>query len=52
MSGSLKIFSIGSFEQEVQLYGDAYIGEWVHDFSFELAVFVCIAEITAFSQML
>lgn len=47
VSGLLKIFSIGSFEQEVQLYGDAYIGEWVHGFSFELAVFVCIAEMIA-----
>ena len=30
LSGLLKIFSLSAFEQEVQLYGDTYIGEWVH----------------------
>lgn len=47
LSGLLKIFSLRAFEQEVQLYGDAYIGEWVHAFSFEIAVVVCAAEIMA-----
>lgn len=47
LSGLLKIFSLRAFEQEVQLYGDAYIGEWVHAFSFEIAIAVCAAEIIA-----
>lgn len=47
LSGLLKIFSLRAFEQEVQLYGDAYIGEWIRDFSFEIAVLVCAMEIIA-----
>lgn len=47
LSGMLKIVSLRSFEQEVLLYGDAYIGEWVHSFSFEIALLVCVAEIVA-----
>lgn len=47
LSGLLKIFSLRAFEQEVQLYGDAYIGDWVRDFSFEIAVLVCALEIIA-----
>lgn len=47
LSGWLKIFSLRAFEQEVQQYGDAYIGEWVRDFSFEIALLVCVAEIIA-----
>lgn len=47
LSGLLKIFSLRAFEQEVQLYGDAYIGEWVRDISLEIALLVCVAEIIA-----
>lgn len=47
LSGILKLVSLRSFEQEVQLYGDAYIGDWVHSFSFEIALLVCVAEIVA-----
>lgn len=47
LSGLLKIFSLRAFVQEVQLYGDAYIGEWVRSFSFEIALLVCVAEIIA-----
>ncbi len=47
LSGLLKIYSLRAFEQEVQLYCDAYIGEWIHTFSFEIAVAVCVAEIIA-----
>lgn len=45
LSGVIKAVAIRAFEQEVQLYGDAYIGGWVHRFSFEIAVLVCAAEI-------
>lgn len=47
LSGTLKLVSLRSFEQEVQLYGDAYIGDWVHSFSFEIAILVCVVEIVA-----
>lgn len=47
LSGLLKIFSLRAFEQEVQLYGYAYIGEWVRDISLEIALLVCVAEIIA-----
>lgn len=47
LSGSLKLFSLRAFEQEVQLYGDAYIGQWVSDFSFGIALLVCVVEILA-----
>lgn len=47
LSGTLKLVSLRSFEQEVQLYGDAYIGDWVHSFSFEIALLVCVVEIVA-----
>lgn len=47
LSGTLKLVSLRSFEQEVQLYGDAYIGNWVHNFSFEIALLVSVAEIVA-----
>ena len=38
--------SIRAFEQEVQLYGDAYIADWVHDYSLWIAIMVCIYEIS------
>lgn len=41
----LKILGIHSFQQEVALFGDAYLGEWIRDFSFQLAVGVCVVEI-------
>lgn len=47
LSGLLKILGLHAFEQEVQLYGDAYIGEWVHDISFEIAIAVCVVEIVS-----
>lgn len=47
LSGLLKVFSLRAFEQEVQLYGDAYVGEWVRSFSYEIALFVCVLEIIA-----
>lgn len=47
LSGLLKIFSLSAFEQEVQLYGDTYIGEWVHAFSFDIALIVCVVELIA-----
>lgn len=46
ISGILKAVSIKAFEQEVQLYGDAYIGEWLHNYSFWVASMVCAAEIS------
>ena len=45
LSGFLKILGIHSFQQEVALFGDAYLGEWIRDFSFQLAVGVCVVEI-------
>lgn len=47
LSGLLKIFSLSAFEQEVQLYGDTYIGEWVHALSFDIALLVCVVELIA-----
>lgn len=47
LSGALKILRLRAFEQEVQLYGDAYIGQWVRDISLKIAVIVCVAEIIA-----
>lgn len=44
LSSLLKAFSIKAFEQEVQLYGDVYIGTWVNSYSIEIAVFVCVVE--------
>ncbi len=44
-SGLLKIVSIRSFGQEVELYGEAYIGSWVSDYSLLIAIGVCVAEI-------
>ena len=44
LSSLLKAFSIKAFEQEVQLYGDVYIGTWVNSYSIEVAVFVCVVE--------
>ena len=44
LSSLLKALSIKAFEQEVQLYGDIYIGAWVHSYSIEIAVFICIVE--------
>lgn len=44
LSSLLKAFSINAFEQEVQLYGDVYIGTWVHCYSLEIAVVICIIE--------
>ena len=44
LSSLLKSFSIKSFSQEVQLYGDAYIGAWIYDYSFEIAVLICMVE--------
>lgn len=45
VSGLLKIVSIRSFEQEVELYGEAYIGCWVSDHSSLIAISVCVVEI-------
>lgn len=45
LSGTLKAVAIRAFEQEVQMYGDAYVGKWLHGFSFEIAVAVCAVEI-------
>lgn len=45
LSGFLKILGIHSFQQEVALFGDAYLGEWIRDFSFQFAVGVCVVEI-------
>lgn len=44
LSSLLKAFSIKAFEQEVQLYGDVYIGTWVHSYSLEIAIIVCVVE--------
>ena len=46
LSGALKAMSIRAFEQELQLYGDAYIADWVHDYSLWIAIMVCIYEIS------
>ncbi|MDO5526093.1 MAG: hypothetical protein Q4F85_08430 [Prevotella sp.] len=46
LSGLLKAIAIDAFEQEVQMYGDSYIGGWVHDYSSEIAFAVCAVEIT------
>ena len=43
LSGALKAMSIRAFEQEVQLYGDAYIADWVHDYSLWIAIMVCMS---------
>jgi len=45
LSGTLKAAAIRAFEEEVRMYGDAYVGEWLHGFSSEIAVAVCVAEI-------
>lgn len=45
LSGSLKAAGLRAFEQEVQLYGDAYVGGWVHDRAYVIAIAVCAAEI-------
>lgn len=45
MSGLLKAIGIDAFEQEVVMYGDAYIGDWVHDYSCEIAIAVCTIEL-------
>lgn len=45
LSGTLKAFSIRAFEQEVLMYGEAYVGRWVADYSMEIAIAVCAVEI-------
>lgn len=45
LSGSLKAAGLRAFEQEVQLYGDAYVGGWVHDYAYGIAIAVCAVEI-------
>lgn len=44
LSGSLKAAGLRAFEQEVQLYGDAYVGGWVHDYAYGIAIAVCASE--------
>lgn len=46
LSGGLKLVSLHTFEEEVRLYGDAYIGEWVSTFSVAIAFIVCMTEIS------
>lgn len=45
LSGVLKAISIRAFEQEVQMYGEAYMGEWIHNYAIVVAVAVCMIEI-------
>lgn len=37
LSGFLKILGIHSFQQEVALFGDAYLGEWIREFSLSIS---------------
>ena len=37
--------SLRAFAGEVQLYGDAYIGERLHEYSMVIAVAVCVVEV-------
>lgn len=45
LSGTLKALSIPAFEQEVLMYGEAYVGRWVSIFYKEIAIAVCSIEI-------
>lgn len=45
LSGVLKLFSLHAFGQEVQLYADAYVGMWPHDYAWCIAVAVCVFEL-------
>lgn len=44
-SAILKFFSISSFVQEVQLYIDLYLLDFLHEWSLYIAVTVCVSEL-------
>lgn len=46
LSGALKAVAPHAFAEEVQLYGDAYVGEWLHGYAMEAGVAVSAIEIT------
>lgn len=46
VSGTLKSISIDAFAQEVQLYGEAYVGSWIGYNALAIAVIVCMIEIS------
>lgn len=46
LSGGTKAGSLRAFEQEIQQYGETYIGEWVSNYSTVIAMTICIIEIS------
>ena len=45
LSGALKALSLNSFEQEVFMYADAYLGTWLLPFASLVASGICVVEI-------
>lgn len=44
-SGTSKLLGLHAFENEIILYGDAYVGNWMLSYSWIIAILICLIEV-------